>query len=393
MWIFVGIGVHYAHKKMHQLQNPELDSSLCKFMVNFVESQEFHVKTAYGVSEEKYCYSPDSKLYGLGQGIAWSGPGWLLSSDTIAKCKMKSCLGMEYKSPTTSLRVKKNQDKFVDDTGCGCNQKTISKTIMQQAQLNCKYHSKYVETTGGMIAADKSHFYHIDWEFKNGIPIPKEPHPDDAIKLQQIDGFDREFKKMQNTDEHKTLGCWVNPLGNNKKAFQQMESFMRNWVNRMKHSQLPAKLIQKSYESELKSQLRYCLPIYMFTKHQCDELMKIVNPTLLHAHYINRNYPRSLLQAGDQYGGINVTHIYDLMGMEKLKFLLMHLRRKDTTAKLLEIEFQKIQLECGSETLFFNLEYEKFSHLVTESWSKHLWQYYDDRAIEMDVSLEITQAK
>ena len=250
-----------------------------------------------------------------------------------------------------------------------------------------------METTGGMIAADKSHFYHIDWEFKNGIPIPKEPHPDDAIKLQQIDGFDREFKKMQNTDEHKTLGCWVNPLGNNKKAFQQMESFMRNWVNRMKHSQLPAKLIRKSYDSELKSQLKYRLPIYMFTKQQCDELMKIVNPTLLHANYMNKNYPRSLLQAGDQYGGINLTHIYDLMGMEKSKFLLMHLRRKDTTAKLLEIEFQNIQLECGSETLFFNLEYDKFSHLVTESWSKHLWKYYDDRAIEMDVSLEITQAK
>jgi len=363
------------------------------FMVNFVENQEFHVKTAYGVSEESYCYSPDSKLYGLGQGIAWSGPGWLFSSDTIAKCKLKTCLGMEYESPTTSLKIRKGQDMFVDDTGCGCNQRAISRTIMQQAQLNCQYHSKYVETTGGMIAADKSHFYHIDWEFKNGIPVPKEHHSDDIISLHQIDGFTREFKRMQNKDEHKTLGCWVNPIGNNTKAFQQMATFMRNWVNRMKHSRLPAKLIRKSYDSELKSQLRYRLPIYMFTSQQCDELMKIINPTLLHANYMNKNYPRSLLQAGEQYGGMNLTHIYDLMGMEKTKFLLMHLRRQDTTAKLLEIEFQNIQLECGSETLFFNLEYEKFSQLITDSWSKHLWKYYDDRVIEMDLDLEITQTK
>jgi len=78
------------------------------FMVNFVENQQFHVKTKYGISDHHYSYDDNENLYGLGQGIAWSGPGWLMSSSTIAACKKKSCSGMEYVSPIDkNLKVKK----------------------------------------------------------------------------------------------------------------------------------------------------------------------------------------------------------------------------------------------------------------------------------------------
>jgi len=34
-----------------------------------------------------------------------------------------------------------------------------------------------------------------------------------------------------------------------------------------------------------------------------------------------------------------------------------------------------MQLESGTETLFFILNYEKYSSLVTNTWSKNLWEY------------------
>jgi len=366
------------------------------FMIDFVESQKFHVKTAFGISEDNYSYNErHTIMYGLGQGIAWSGPGWLLSSDTIAKCKDKTCTGMVYCSPISDLKVEKKQDMFVDDTGCGCNEGNgDERDIMVQAQENCQHHSDYVETSGGMIAADKSHFYHVQWEFVNGIQKAKRNYENTSkIVLHQCDGVTRQFKKMKTSDEHKTLGCWVNPLGKQDKAYQQIETFARTWVNRMLHSNLPAHLIRKSYESELKSQIRYRMPIYMFTKQQCDDIMKIINPTILHSHFVNKNYPRTLLQADDQYAGMNVTHIYDLMGMEKTKFLFMHLRRQDTTAKLLQLAMQSLQIECGSEELFFNIDYSQYSPMVTPTWCTNLWEYYDTRAIHMDLDLEIVAKK
>jgi len=57
-----------------------LNAHDANFMVDFVENQKFHVKTAFGISEENYSYNASNKMYGLGQGIAWSGPGWLAST-------------------------------------------------------------------------------------------------------------------------------------------------------------------------------------------------------------------------------------------------------------------------------------------------------------------------
>jgi len=55
--------------------------------------KKWRIKNQLEDSKKLYKYEDNDKLYGLGQGIAWSGPGWLISSDTIAKCKKNLVLG------------------------------------------------------------------------------------------------------------------------------------------------------------------------------------------------------------------------------------------------------------------------------------------------------------
>jgi len=250
-----------------------------------------------------------------------------------------------------------------------------------------------VEVTGGLVAADKSNFYHIQWEFSNGNKRPIANNDRETLTLSQGDGGRREIKKLGNYEEHKTLGCWVNPLGTQIQAYKQMYNFVNTWRGRMLHSGLSPKLIRQSYNTELLSQLKYRLSVYMFTEPQCEELMKIINPVILHSHFLNKNYPRSLMQANEQYGGLSIAHLYDVMGMEKSKFLLMHMRRNDTTAKLLTIAMQNLQLECGTEELFFNLDFDEFSSMATNGWLKNLWEYYDSRAIRVDEDLNVKYKK
>jgi len=104
---------------------------------------------------------------------------------------------------------------------------------------------------------------------------------------------------------------------------------------------------------------------------------------------MNKNYPRTLVYTNDQYGGLNMTHVYDIMGIEKIKFFFMHLRRQDTTAQLLLISMQTTQMECGSGKLFFNLPYTTFSKLATKTWCKSLWEYCDVREMEFDIGLNV----
>jgi len=108
----------------------------------------------------------------------------------------------------------------------------------------------------------------------------------------------------------------------------------------------------------------------MFSKHQCEELMKMINTVILNSHILHKNYPRSLMQANKQHGGILISHLYDVMGMEKSKFLLMHMRRIDTTAKLFTTAMQNLQLECGTEELLFNVDYETFSNFANDGCLK-----------------------
>ena len=54
-----------------------------QYMVQTTQQQEFFVKTSFGVSSESYSYSKENKIWVLGQGIAWVGARWLLTSSLI----------------------------------------------------------------------------------------------------------------------------------------------------------------------------------------------------------------------------------------------------------------------------------------------------------------------
>ena len=233
----------------------------------------------------------------------------------------------------------------------------------------------------------------MKWKYENGQKVPDLEGGERDIELKQGDGVTRKIKLKRSDVEHKTLGCWVNPIGVYEKAKQQIRTMIKTWTNRMEHSYLKPNLVRKSYETELKMQIQYRMPIYRFSKADCDEMMKLINPTILHAHYANKNYARSLLEANDQYAGMKITHLYDVMGTEKLKFLFMHLRRWDDTGKLITISMQKTQLECGTSKLFFQLDYDKWMKFVTPTWSTHLWEYCNLRAITLEIKKKIIYEK
>jgi len=61
--------------------------------------------------------------------------------------------------------------------------------------------------------------------------------------------------------------------------------------------------------------------------------MKDINPVLLQA----KHSERLLLEANAQYPCIGVTHLEELMGSKKLKYLFMHLRRNAGISTVPEI--------------------------------------------------------
>ena len=358
------------------------------FVRQFVKNQKFYIKTGLGISETPYTNTNEFPIYGMGQGIAWSGPAWIMASNTIAKSKKKTCVGFRFIDPLTGLKVEKLEDFFVDDTAEGCNATEGGKTIMQQASHNLQEHVNLVNVTGGDIALDKCDFYHIQFRFEEGEAVCVAMVEQDS-ELVIIDPNTKKPIKIQQMDcdeEHMTLGCYVNPIGVNRKAVKQLVTYAKEWRNNVETSKLPSQYVLYSYESMLKMRLRYRLPAYSMTFDQCEEVMKIVRPTILHSMHLHRNFAKNIMETGDRHMGMKIYHLYDMMGMEKLRFMFMHIRRNDVTGRMMLILIKHMQIECGSGTPFFHLDYNTWGNFATWNWITHLWEYLDSRAIQLDLT-------
>ena len=369
------------------------------FVRKFINHQKFYIKTGYGVSNEYYCDNENAPIYGMGQGLAWAGPAWIMASNTICAIKNKKCKGLILKDPLTGETIMKVQDLYVDDLSGGTNQSHDESAgilgIMKQASLNLQKHVDLVNVTGGDIALDKCWFYLVEWIFEEGEPCAK-PKSDQNANLIITDPNTKNMIKIAQMDvdeSHKTLGCFVNPMGDSKSAFNQIMGFAREWRDANSTSRLRTHEILKSYYANLLPKIKYRLPTYTLTFDQCECIMKAIRPTILHSMSIQEHFSKTIMEASDQYMGLNIQHLYDVMGLEKIKFFLMHVRRKDVTGKLMIMSLKYSQLECGSGNIILNMNFGKWEKLVTWTWVVSLWEYIDKGGITMDITEPIVYGK
>ena len=69
------------------------------YTTKILENQKFHVRTSNGITDDYYCFSPETPIQGAGQGVGWAGPKWLNTSDTCSKILNARCTDMRYQNP------------------------------------------------------------------------------------------------------------------------------------------------------------------------------------------------------------------------------------------------------------------------------------------------------
>jgi len=359
------------------------------YLVKTTREQQFFVKTGFGISTENYSYTDTDKIWGLGQGIGWAGARWLVTSSLIDKIMTDQCSGILFESPDKNTCINKITDMFVDDLNQYCNNPTHGRTIVTQAQHNVQLHSDLAYCTGGCIALDKCKFFHVDFyfdEYGQSHLFSKDDLPTSLLINSAIDGVPVEIEQLDVNDPWRSLGYFINPTGSQSQLFKCVEGYVDEWCNRIRTSKLFPNEIILSYFTVLVPQVTYRLAASSFTFEQCDKLMKKVYPIILNAYGFHRHFSRTMASAPFQYGGLNIQHFFDIQGQQKIKFFTMHLKRGDTTGKLIDIALQHMQLSIGTTNHFFHHEYDCYQHLLPHSWLKQLLQYLDSRRITIDVT-------
>ena len=378
-----------SHYSAAELRSIGMPFEAGQYMIHATSSQEYFIRTSSGTSDAYYSYTHERPIWGLGQGVGWAGACWQITASTISNCMNNICVGIYLCCPEGTINVEKLMNFFIDDTKKICNQMKNGMSLREQTQFNMQKHTYYIATTGGSLALDKCTWYQIHFAFNSDCDpyiLDKTQLPGDIEVFRNFDGEKVTIKRLEFNTAHRTLVYFLRPDGKSDDHFVFTEDLVQKWKAKVTSSRLNSKQILKSYDTVLKRQLVYRLVATSFSFRQCDDLMKIISPILLHAANVHTHFPRSIMEAGDAYAGFDFTHLYDLHGQEKLQFFIMHTRNNDTTGKLLNISLRYTQLQLGIATPFFSVDYDDYSYLCDDTWLTHLWEYTSSRGLTIDLT-------
>ena len=365
-----------------EVQKWGIDTKAARLTREIVEQQKFKVKTGHGVSQETYSYSLDDQTYGMGQGLGWSGAIWMATSDTICKILEREGAGMQFVSPDRKIIVTKNGDLFVDDTALGVTAGNVTdgNTLLQQLQKDEQKHAFLLFAAGHRLALQKCCYYLSSYKregTKHRHALNHE-YPGELRLREVFGGPLKTVRRLQPFEAHRTLGNYIVINGRQDAQVRFLTKQVQGWVNKIKLSSLSKSNRLLAYFGYLIPSLAYRLATSSLTFKQCKKLQSKIDPILLHSYGLQRNTPKIVLFSTSAQAGLNISHLYHIQGLEKLKLFLMHARRGDSTGELLEICIAYTQLELGISGHFLSTSFYKYKDYITHTWITHLWQYLTD---------------
>ena len=78
-----------------------------EFSIEFLQQQEYHIRTSHGITNDFYKYSREKLTHGSGHGIGWAGVKFTKTSDTVCRAMKKNCAGMRFQDPDRTMTVEK----------------------------------------------------------------------------------------------------------------------------------------------------------------------------------------------------------------------------------------------------------------------------------------------
>ena len=109
------------------------------------------------------------------------------------------------------------------------------------------------------------------------------------------------------------------------------------------------------------------LPALTLSEDQCTKIMAPVLQGALAKIAINQTMPKALKHGPIDEGRININSLYTIQGVLQIQKLQQHLGENTVTGKLICVSLETCILEVGVGRNLFQLDYDRFGPLVTNS--------------------------
>ena len=352
-----------------------LSPSIVSSLANTWEQTYHRVRTMYGISAEVYQNTPETPLYGPGQGSTIGPFLWLLCFILIFLSLGREVPGIQLQAVHSAPPITFVGEAFVDDAGLGTNADHNSPQVLaSHLQTLAQRWEKLLYSTGGALNLSKCFWFLLSWRWVHGKPVLQTSSTAPATLQMTSEGDPTPviIPRIEPTSTFRTLGVHISPSGSNKGALKVLQGIVFEYCNIVKGSNLTRQEALMSYIQYLLPKLRFQPPLLSLSQQDCDKLTSQIFMALLPKLHINRHTARSIVFGAEKYGGLALPNLYITQGVDKLKLFLGHLRIQDRTSQLIYIDMSYIQLLTGSGTLFLNQDATSFLW-VESGWLQSVW--------------------
>jgi hypothetical protein len=335
------------------------------------------VRTSFGESKKYFKQSDKIPLQGVGQGNGAGPQIWALVSTPVLNMLRSQGLGATFVSALSKLQTTLVGFAFVDDTELVTSGPEMSieevKACIQESLIAWE---GGIRATGGAIEPRKSHWYLIDFDWKNGEPVYKRiQETGGELRVRDLYGSQQTLKHMQPWEAERTLGVRLAPDGNMDAQFAWMLQTARTWAEKIRTGHLPRHLTWQAWKSTIQKTLEYPLTTTTLTEAQCYKLTSVLTQSTLPRIGIMKSFPRALVHAPNKMAGLNIPSLYIEQGISHIIKLIRYSRsKKHSTGLLLRHTCEAMKLELGTNGFLLSNSWD-LSPLATDSWIKSTWEF------------------
>ena len=123
----------------------------------------------------------------------------------------------------------------------------------------------------------------------------------------------------------------MNPMGTIEKQKHVLRQKCEVWADKICSGTLPRHLVWLSFHSQLLKSLEYVLNTSMFTKKECDWIIRPALQRLLQGSGFVKTFPRPVVYGPLTLQGLAVPHLHHTQGLSQVKKLLKHSDSPHTT--------------------------------------------------------------
>jgi hypothetical protein len=316
----------------------------------------YKVKTMLGVSEEGYSHCEAHPIYGTGQGSRNSPTCWLLICSTLFDCFETQAYGASYESVDGDTTIRLFMAGFVDDNAgqvnlFGDNVPPLPETLLAMMQHDGQLWADILRESGGDLELPKCSYHFIFYDFlQSGTPIHKSGRVGPELKLRDGNGNSVAIQWKSNFTSHKTLGCHIEPRGNQEGTKEHLRNKMNEFHRVLVSSALNRREAWTFYFAIYLPSIGYPLPLCHFSKEELDTLHKKVMGEMIARCGYNRKTKWQIIYGPASLAGACFRHPYGEQGTGQILFFLKYWRSHGHAGSLARIALSWAQFQAGIGT-------------------------------------------